>query len=224
MLAALRLGKIDTPFRELWNAQTCPEELLPYLAWGLSVDQWSADWPLYIRRARVASAIEIQRRKGTPKSVVDVINSFGGSGNTIPLPRAPRAKAPGTTRPPKAAPRPASPRPATPPTAKARRPHPALHHAGRPARINSRHHAKAQNIAGKVFRIGSGRHGQTMARDRSGYAGVYRVGWLAKCWQPGKGRPSLGLSGRSGCAASANTGHSTRLALPEQRTAIGPPA
>jgi hypothetical protein len=89
MLAALRLGKIDTPFRELWNAQTCPEELLPYLAWGLSVDQWSADWPLYIRRARVASAIEIQRRKGTPKSVVDVINSFGGSGNTIPLPRAP---------------------------------------------------------------------------------------------------------------------------------------
>ena len=62
MLAALRLGKIDTPFRELWNAQTCPEELLPYLAWGLSVDQWSADWPLYIRRARVASAIEIQRR------------------------------------------------------------------------------------------------------------------------------------------------------------------
>lgn len=79
MLAAVRLGTVDTPFRELWNAQTCPEELLPYLAWGLSVDQWSADWPLYIRRARVASAIAIQRRKGTPKSVVDVINSFGGS-------------------------------------------------------------------------------------------------------------------------------------------------
>jgi hypothetical protein len=71
---------------------------------------------------------------------------------------------------------------------------PALHHAGRPARINSRHHAKTQDIAGKVFRIGSGRHGQTMARDRSAYAGVYRVGWQAKCWQPGKGRLSLGMA------------------------------
>jgi hypothetical protein len=59
-----------------------------------------------------------------------------------------------------------------------------------PRRINSRHHAKAQDIAGKVFRIGSGRHGQTMARDRSAYAGVYRVGWLAKCW-PEKERPNL---------------------------------
>lgn len=79
MLAATRLDGIGTPLRETWSANNCPENLLPWLAWGLSIDQWSADWPLHIRRARVASAIDIQRRKGTPKSVVDVVNSFGGN-------------------------------------------------------------------------------------------------------------------------------------------------
>lgn len=79
MLAASRLDGVGTPLRALWSAQDCPENLLPWLAWGLSIDQWSADWPLHIRRARVASAIDIQRRKGTPKSVIDVVNSFGGS-------------------------------------------------------------------------------------------------------------------------------------------------
>lgn len=79
MLAATRLGGIDVPLRQIWSARDCPEAILPWLAWGLSIDQWSSDWPLQIRRARIASAIDIQRRKGTPKSVIDVVNSFGGS-------------------------------------------------------------------------------------------------------------------------------------------------
>lgn len=79
LLAASRLDGIGAPLRETWSAQDCPENLLPWLAWGLSIDQWSADWPIHIRRARVATAIDIQRRKGTPKSVIDVVNSFGGS-------------------------------------------------------------------------------------------------------------------------------------------------
>lgn len=78
-LAALRMGEIDVPLRDLWNAETCPEELLAWLAWGLSIDSWSPDWPLNIRRARVASAIAVQRRKGTAQSVDDVVTSFGGS-------------------------------------------------------------------------------------------------------------------------------------------------
>lgn len=79
LLAAIRLGDIDVPLRELWSAQDCPENLLAWLAWALSIDNWSPDWPLHIRRARVASAIAVQRRKGTVQSVEDVIASFGGS-------------------------------------------------------------------------------------------------------------------------------------------------
>lgn len=78
-LAADRIGDIAVPLRDLWSAEHCPEGLLPWLAWALSVDQWSSDWPLHIRRARVAAAIAIQRIKGTAQSVVDVIASFGGN-------------------------------------------------------------------------------------------------------------------------------------------------
>lgn len=77
-LTGARVDALDVPLRDLWRAETCPEPLLPWLAWALSIDQWSADWPLHVRRARVAAAIAIQRIKGTAKSVADVVASFGG--------------------------------------------------------------------------------------------------------------------------------------------------
>jgi len=78
-LAALRIGAIDAPLAPLWSPADCPEELLPWLAWSLSIDQWDASWPLAVRRARVAGAIAVQRRKGTRQSVADVVRSFGGN-------------------------------------------------------------------------------------------------------------------------------------------------
>ncbi|EWS78782.1 hypothetical protein AF72_04215 [Xylella taiwanensis] len=42
------------------------------------VDTWRSDWPVHIKRARIAAAIEIQRCKGSGKSVRDVVRSCGG--------------------------------------------------------------------------------------------------------------------------------------------------
>lgn len=53
--------------------------ILPWLAWELSLDNWSSDWPEAVKRARVRQAIPIARRKGTAASVRDVVASFGGS-------------------------------------------------------------------------------------------------------------------------------------------------
>ena len=78
-LVGARIDDIGLPLRDLWSADNCPEELLPWLAWALSIDQWSTEWPLNIRRARVAAAIAIQRIKGSAQSLSDVIASFGGS-------------------------------------------------------------------------------------------------------------------------------------------------
>lgn len=77
--ATARLDDIDVPLRPLWNPATCPVNLLPWLAWSLSVDTWRPEWPEYIKRARLAAAIKIQRYKGTVKSVRDVVESFGGA-------------------------------------------------------------------------------------------------------------------------------------------------
>ncbi|HFX2802446.1 TPA: phage tail protein I [Pseudomonas aeruginosa] len=77
--AIARHAGLPVPLRELWNPDTCPEYLLPWLAWSLSLDNWQPYWPLNVKRARIKTAVEIQRRKGTAKSVRDVVGSFGSA-------------------------------------------------------------------------------------------------------------------------------------------------
>lgn len=79
MLIGARIDDIRVPLRDLWSAEDCPEELLPWLAWALSIDQWDPAWPNNIRRARVGAAIAIQRIKGSAQSIRDVVASFGGN-------------------------------------------------------------------------------------------------------------------------------------------------
>lgn len=69
---------VPVPITALWNPNTCPVSLLPWLAWALSIDGWKDYWPESVKRARVRSSIDIQRRKGTARSVRDVVESFGG--------------------------------------------------------------------------------------------------------------------------------------------------
>lgn len=76
--ATARIDEVPTPLRELWNADTCPRALLPWLAWGLGLRTWSSDWPEGVQRARVKAAIPIARRQGTVRSVREVVESFGG--------------------------------------------------------------------------------------------------------------------------------------------------
>lgn len=56
---------IAVPVGDLWNPDTCPSALLPWLAWALSVDEWDPDWSDEAKRATIAASLEIHRRKGT---------------------------------------------------------------------------------------------------------------------------------------------------------------
>ena len=76
--ATARISDVPVPLRALWNPDTCPVDLLPYLAWALSIDVWSSDWPETVKRERIRRAIPIQRRKGTARSVRDVVEALGG--------------------------------------------------------------------------------------------------------------------------------------------------
>jgi phage tail P2-like protein len=51
--------------RPLWDPDTCPASLLPWLAWTLSVDTWDPTWTEAQRREVVRQSIPIHRRKGT---------------------------------------------------------------------------------------------------------------------------------------------------------------
>jgi len=77
--AMARIGDVPSPLRDLWNFATCPVELLPWLAWMLSIDAWKPYWSVNVRRERIRTALQIQRRKGTADSVRAVVEAFGGA-------------------------------------------------------------------------------------------------------------------------------------------------
>ncbi|HEX7856035.1 MAG TPA: phage tail protein I [Sphingobium sp.] len=77
--AMARLGDIPTPIEDVWNPDTASARALPFLAFGLSIDNWSPEWSDAIKRERIRRAIEIQRRKGTVASVRAVVASLGGA-------------------------------------------------------------------------------------------------------------------------------------------------
>ncbi|WP_333701180.1 phage tail protein I [Sphingobium yanoikuyae] len=70
------LTDLPAPLRDLWSPQSCPYALLPWLAWGLSVDIWEADWPEDQKRQVITDAIAFQRQKGTLASLRTVLDRF----------------------------------------------------------------------------------------------------------------------------------------------------
>ncbi len=65
------------PLRKMWDSATCPLEALPFLAWARSVDRWDEAWPEATKRAVVAAAFEVHRKKGTIGALRRVIEPFG---------------------------------------------------------------------------------------------------------------------------------------------------
>lgn len=74
-----RLGSIDLPMSTLWNPATCPLEVLPYLAWAMSVDQWSSAWPESVKRRVVENSLQVHAQKGTRPAVERALSSLGVS-------------------------------------------------------------------------------------------------------------------------------------------------
>ncbi|WP_201556279.1 phage tail protein I [Psychrobacter sp. 72-O-c] len=60
-----RLESIAVPFNQIWNADTCPVEYLPFLAFAWSVDEWNDNWTVETQRAVVKNSIAVHQRKGT---------------------------------------------------------------------------------------------------------------------------------------------------------------
>lgn len=70
--------KLDCPVAtgDLWNPETCPVTLLPWLAWALSVDTWDAAWPQAIQRRVIANSPAVHRAKGTRAAVAAALDGL----------------------------------------------------------------------------------------------------------------------------------------------------
>lgn len=74
----------NVTFPKVNDPDECPPELLSWLAWAVSVDDWDNDWPVETKRKVIRESFEIHRRKGTIGSVRAAISAFG-FGNAVIL-------------------------------------------------------------------------------------------------------------------------------------------
>ena len=72
-----RTVDLPVPVTTVWNPMLCPEALLPWLAWALSVDDWDSLWPESIKRNLIAESISIHRIKGTVSAIRRVLRVLG---------------------------------------------------------------------------------------------------------------------------------------------------
>ncbi len=75
--ALATLSTMNVPLRQLWNPQTCPVQLLPYLAWAWSVDRWDSGWSESTKRGVVTAARYVHRHKGTIGAIRRVVEPLG---------------------------------------------------------------------------------------------------------------------------------------------------
>lgn len=75
--AAAEIERVPVPLRTLWDPSVCPVNLLPYLAWALSVDRWDPDWPEATKRSVIASSFYVHQHKGTISALRRVVEPLG---------------------------------------------------------------------------------------------------------------------------------------------------
>lgn len=69
--------ELPVMLRALWNPETCPLNMLPWLAWAWSVDAWSDSWSERQKRDTVKQALPVQRVKGTIGAVRSALEALG---------------------------------------------------------------------------------------------------------------------------------------------------
>lgn len=81
--ATARIGDIPVLISRVWNPATCPAELLPWLAWALSVDTWDSSWSERTKRDVIASSYDVHRHKGSVWSIKEAIRAAGFQTPTV---------------------------------------------------------------------------------------------------------------------------------------------
>ncbi len=67
---------LPTLNRYVVNPDLAPVHILPWLAWALSVDDWSDNWPEQVRRNVIKASVEVHRKKGTIGALKKALQAF----------------------------------------------------------------------------------------------------------------------------------------------------
>lgn len=72
-----RISDVPVVVREVWNPDTCPSNVLPWLAWAFSVDDWDSNWTDEQKRNVIKQSVYSQRIKGTIGAVTRQLAALG---------------------------------------------------------------------------------------------------------------------------------------------------
>lgn len=72
-----RISDVPVVVREVWNPDTCPPNVLPWLAWAFSVDDWDSSWTDEQKRNVIKQSVYSQRIKGTIGAVTRQLAALG---------------------------------------------------------------------------------------------------------------------------------------------------
>lgn len=72
-----RISDVPVLVREVWNPDTAPASVLPWLAWAFSVDDWDSNWTDAQKRNVIKQSVYSQRIKGTIGAVTRQLAALG---------------------------------------------------------------------------------------------------------------------------------------------------
>ncbi|TXE33254.1 phage tail protein I [Serratia marcescens] len=75
--ASAEVSAAPVPLRQLWDPDTCPLDLLPYLAWAFSVDRWDETWDEATKRGVIRQSYFVHRHKGTIGALRRAVEPMG---------------------------------------------------------------------------------------------------------------------------------------------------
>lgn len=64
-----QISDVPVPITQYIDPKNCPAELLPWLAWELSVDFWDENWTEAQKRAAIADSPYVHEKKGTISAI-----------------------------------------------------------------------------------------------------------------------------------------------------------
>lgn len=75
--AVSRISSVPIMAREVWNPDTIPASLLPWLAWAFGVDDWDTAWTDVQKRGAIKASVAVHRKKGTIGAVKTALAGLG---------------------------------------------------------------------------------------------------------------------------------------------------
>lgn len=81
--SSLKATSLEALNRYVTNPDLAPDNILPWLAWAVSVDDWSDNWSLAVKKNVIKASINVHKKKGTIGALRSALEAFNYENITV---------------------------------------------------------------------------------------------------------------------------------------------